>query len=280
MSSPPNALPGRGPIRPIPPTPAPSHRPAAPVAEGIAVLVDVDNVQAQLDTEGNPVSWTRLKDFLRGLGPLSFSDAFISPRSFTKPAVLWDAGFDVIACPMAAKDKDDVDEKIRNRALRYLFLTGITRIVIVSDDRDFLPLVAQAADRGKSVELISPTRIAPLIVGTDPPHTLDDSRQMRRFLRAIGDLRSGNPQIPNLDRDFLAAVAAHARTDLVDGHGRALRGVKDRIRPHLFPRWSRHFQTANVADALKALVRSGAFQLTDDGMRLNESHDLWQRIPP
>jgi len=278
MSSPSHPLPVRGPLRPIPPPGAP--RPDSRLIDGIAVLVDVDNVQAQLDTEGQPVSWGRLKDFLRGLGPLSFSDAFTSPRSFTSPVALWDAGFDVIACPMAAKDKDDVDEKIRNRALRYLFLTGISRIVIVSDDRDFLPLVAQAADRGKTVELVSPLRIAPLIVGTDPPHPLDDSRQMRRFLRAISDLRAGNPQTGDPNREFLAAVATRARVDLADGHGRALRGVKDRIRPHLFPRWGRHFRTGNIADALKALVRSGAFQLTDDGMRLNDAHDLWQRIPP
>jgi len=247
--------------------------------DGTAVLVDVDNVQAQLDAEGKSVSWTRLKEYLRTLGPLSFCDAFISPRSFTKPVFLWDAGFDVIACPMDAKDKDAVDEKIRSRALRYLFLSGITRIVIVSDDRDFAPLAVQAADRGKTVEFVSPVRIADLIVGADAPHPLDDSRQMRRFLGAIADVRDGTGKTSEVDRAFIADVAARARTDLADGNGRALRGVKDRIRAKLFPRWSRQFRAGNISDALKALVRSGAFLMTADGMRLNRMHDLWRSIP-
>ncbi len=199
---------------PSPPAPLP-----LPVPESanplIVVLVDYDNVYSTILEANSSISFAKLKALVREHGRILFADVFLSPAS-TKPDViakLWDAGFQVIACPMENKDKDSVDAKILTRAVQYLERTHITKLVIVSRDRDFRGLTDQAADMGKDTVFIDVSKEIERLKGADILPMLFPKKETERFERTLSylmnrqkDHRPGGKERMRILKDIIQII--------------------------------------------------------------------------
>ncbi len=140
------------------------------------VLIDFDNLRSLARDGGWQLSWRRLATHLRSLGKVFRMEVFVPPKTIGDAVkgswhfthrILDSAGFRVIFCPMAYKDKDSVDAHILTSAYEYLMLTMVKRVIVVSQDRDFVNLITQAANLHKEVLQIDPTMIRPDVEGED-----------------------------------------------------------------------------------------------------------------
>ena len=196
--------------RPIAPA-APEPKPAA--LPRIILLVDHDNATMRAREAQFNLSFARLKEYARKQGRVLFADVFISPYS-NRPeqvAVLWQAGFQVIACPMATKDKDAVDQKLNWRARQYLSETDVEVVLIASADRDFAELKDFARDRHREVRFIDTARERPELEGNEVAPQLPLSRTLSEFAIAIGNLenqRAGATLRARQQMEFVQAVVA------------------------------------------------------------------------
>ncbi len=269
---------------PIPEPPRPRRAKPTGVSGATAVLVDVDNVVLGFKKEGLTVSFLKLKEYLRAaLGIIGFCDAYVSPRSDSiLVAALWDAGFDVIICPMGSKDKDAVDEKMRLRGLKYLLTTGIRQVAVVSRDSDFRPLVSEAADRGKKVILVNLTADMRELSGIDPAVAVPYSRPVQRFLDALECVRSRRPgSSQDTDCGFVTHVASLVRGDFRDSHDdRHPDAISKRVRARLLQKWRPSYLVSDIDAAIKALLESGALHRSgSSGLRLEDKNELWKHVP-
>ena len=177
------------------------------------LLVDWENTVYAGQDNGFTVSFARLKEYVRGMGNIIVADAFVSPYAAREERVvqgLWDAGFQVIACPMRHKDVDAVDTKMIARARQYLAEMPNINICIVSRDNDFSDLKDFADDMHRTVILLNVVEFKKQLAGEDEVTELSEGRERKSLERAYAALVNG--QLGNITPDiehrkeFLKAV--------------------------------------------------------------------------
>ncbi|HEY4475325.1 MAG TPA: NYN domain-containing protein, partial [Candidatus Paceibacterota bacterium] len=216
------------------------------------------------------VSFKKLKDILRTYGRIIFADAFLSPATSNPQTItsLWNAGFQVIVCPMGSKDTDAVDSKLEWRARQYLRESTVAKVFVVSRDRDFSELVNFAADLGKQAVLFDIERHRGAIEGTEEEIVIElpQGKQVALFMRAVDYVGQGLSGLRPDDelrikflKDVIAAVSGKEEDNRRVGlrppsfhvmHG-SLIGV-------LGGQWRQSFTVMDFRNALTALVQQNA----------------------
>lgn len=257
-------------VAPTPPPPAPDPRPPDPVIPAptktspiVILLVDYDNATMRAREAQFNLSFARLKEYARKQGRVIFADAFISPHSSRQDqiACLWQAGFQVIVCPMATKDKDAVDQKLSWRARQYITETAADLVLIASADRDFVELKDFARDRHKQVRFIDTAMLRPDLEGSEVAPQLPLSRTLSEFTIAISNME--HKQTPSTPRarqqmEFVQAVISALAIRERDENGRraAFLYLKNNLWPRLQGRWGKSFTSNDLHSALTSLVNA------------------------
>lgn len=251
---------------------------------GMVVLVDFDNTVGVARDSHFVVSFKKLKEVLRTLGRIVFADAFLSATT-TNPqtvALLWQAGFQVITCPMGSKDTDAVDSKILWRARQYLRESSIAAAVIVSQDRDFSELVNFAADLGKEAVLFNVGEHKAAIQGTEAEIVIElpRGRLVALFMKAVdlaGNGLSGfNPDDElrvRFVKDLIAAIREKEDEDRRGGRNHPtfhiLSGCMQGV---LGSRWRQTFREPDFRTALTAMIEKGV--ITKNANRVSTFYTL------
>ena len=233
------------------------------VGESI-VLVDFDNVVVTAGEQGFPVSFTRLRSFLQQFGDIVLAFVFV-PWKHRKDddlvRSLSTAGFDVISCPSAYKDKDAVDTILTRMAHSIVLgLKGaISQIVIVSRDADFQPIATLARDHNLTPIFVDVLMVREEIEGDDATPQVYLAREGERFKRILAayeqDLAIDHEQSP-LHLPFLKDVMGIAAT--VDASRRLNFAELQRyVAGRLDAQWDR-FKRVMLRSALSALREVGA----------------------
>lgn len=256
----------------------------------VVALVDYDNAFIGARDAGFNLSFSRLKDFLRGFGNLIFSDVFIPPYATRRAEVvgiLDQAGYQIIACPMASKDKDAVDSKLKWRAFVYLSLAEIEEVVIVSRDQDFRDLEKFAADRHKKVRFVDVVREREKIQGYDGQVQLIKNTFESNYERAVGYLASGNlasltndeQQRVDLLKDIILTIADRPNAD---NEKMDFRMLQRYIWLKIYQKWNRSVPESHLEYALSALLSDRVLidiiALRSVFYTLNRNHHIVMRL--
>lgn len=194
-----------------------SQRPSSAALSRVAVLVDFDNVQMCARQYGRyELSFPRLRDFVRNFGQVVFVDVFLSPVSTTEQnvAMLWQAGFTPVACPLEMKDRDSVDSQIKARGRQYALF--VDQIVVVSEDTDFSldpNFTHYIRDLGKEVSFIRVSEKRDQLAGSNPVRELNFSRKTESWLYILDKIENGAPieESEGRERALVGAVFAALR---------------------------------------------------------------------
>ncbi|MEK7090133.1 MAG: hypothetical protein AAB930_00945 [Patescibacteria group bacterium] len=186
-----------------PPLPAPSgngnlpDRQAGP-KQTMAILIDFDNTVISATEAGYTFSPKKLNEYCRKFGVAEFRMAFLSPRSrgdINQHAFqLNSAGFDPVICPMYIKEKDSVDEILKEKVRQLLKYVDV--IVISTADGDMKKdarFENQVLDQGKKLEYVDVKALARELAGTEgePCGIPSESRRYAGFQSAIDIIMSG-----------------------------------------------------------------------------------------
>lgn len=238
----------------------------------VVALVDFDNVTGSARDASFSISFGRIREYVRRFGTVLFVDAFVSPNSARPEIVqgLWNAGFQVIACPMASKDRDDVDAKMNWRARQYLNMANVTTVIIVSRDQDFRDLTDYAEDLHKKVVFIDVVKQRSEFEGVDPSGGIPTytSRRLIKFTRALDQLsensRGYNAEEAETIR-FVRDVVVECDAREKDMEKLALAKpsfltLQSYVSARVMLRWSKIFTAIDVKQALTAMVEARAVE--------------------
>lgn len=195
---------------PTPPAGAHHPRPC------VLLVVDVENVLHAHRDAGAPFEPGRIRAAANRVGPVGFAFALANFNAVTPRdrAALALAGFHTVHCePLVdgAAGKDTVDNHLRDLVLRFLDHAAISAIVLMSDDRDFAPVLTAAHDRSvRAVVLSYRERLA---LGTLAEHRTLPLTRAPRAPRAT-PTRRWNPEdaYAHLERMSATADPAEQRT--------------------------------------------------------------------
>ena len=166
--------------------------------QAMAILIDFDNTVISATEAGYTFSPKKLNEYCRKFGVAEFRMAFLSPRSrgnINQHAFqLNAAGFDPIICPMYIKEKDSVDEILKEKVRQLLKYVDV--IVISTADGDMkndARFENQVLDQGKKLEYVNVKALARELAGTEdePCGIPSESKRYAEFRTAIGIIMSG-----------------------------------------------------------------------------------------
>lgn len=144
-------------IRDSVPAPAPlaSRATTAPALEEPAFLLvlDVENALHAHRNAGIPFQPSVIRHAAADIGTVAFAFAYANSHAVPQPVCedLMLAGFQLIHCQRLRDPnggKDTVDENIQDLIQRFLAHASIAGVVLVSDDRNFAPILNGIRDRG------------------------------------------------------------------------------------------------------------------------------------
>jgi hypothetical protein len=116
------------------------------------LVVDLENLTNTLKTARATLSMRAIRDSALEHGNVAFAYAFTNQQSLSRTVrqELLGAGFLIVLCPghqSLEGEKDSVDATLADTVRRHLTHSNIEKLVLVSDDRDFLPILNDARDR-------------------------------------------------------------------------------------------------------------------------------------
>lgn len=182
----------------------PSSKPGTPLIpenptakQSLAILIDFDNADISAQEAGFKFSPKKLNEYCRKFGVAEFRMAFLSPRSrgdLNRHAnQLNSAGFDPVLCPLYIKDKDSVDEILKEKVRKLSKYVDV--IVIVTADGDMKKdarFENQILDQGKKLEYIDVKTLArELATDEDEPPEPQESKRYKEFKDAVEIVVSG-----------------------------------------------------------------------------------------
>ncbi len=275
----------------VPVIPAPAAAPPAPIpmpeerppekktVTRVIALVDFDNIRGDAQEAGFVISFTRMKEYIRTFGDqVLFADVFVSPAGAAKTemiAQLWNAGFHVIMCPMASKDKDAVDSKMNWRARQYISATNVNLVLIFSKDRDFRELADFAADFGKDCKVAFVDIVAQRghLEGHNALVPLTASRQLAGFEKAVEYLARGLSGVTQIEGQRVLFLKQIIRV-MCDRESRnnappfPFKQLESYVWDRVAYAWKQIFSISDLGKALTALHESKVI-LKNEGDRMN-----------
>lgn len=144
------------PIPSAPATPPPMTIAEPPRAPRFLLILDAENVSLTHRDAGIPFRPAAIRDLAGGVGSIAFAFAYGNiealPARTREDLTL--AGFPLVHCQRLRDGnggKDTVDEHIQDLIHRFLDSDAVDGVILVSDDRNFAPIMREALDRGKRV---------------------------------------------------------------------------------------------------------------------------------
>jgi len=135
------------------------------------ILVDTENVISTATSFGKVVDWAALRDFflekvLVQKEEILFSSLYLSP-GLAVSLILQNAeaaGFSLRLCQRTKEDKDTnkdmVDDRIKRDILKYLLLSDVGHIVIVSDDGHMADAVSDTLNRRRKITVVGTRQVS------------------------------------------------------------------------------------------------------------------------
>jgi hypothetical protein len=223
----------------------------------VALLIDFDNATIGAEEASYVLSFAKLVEYVR----LSFGKpiermAFVSPRSWGKSEWLFRADILPVLCPPYIKDKDSVDEKIKERVRLCAEYLYVRKIVVVTADGDIAKdpgLVVMAANFGTELHFLDTRKLKDVLEGEEERITLQSSSLFNSFGGAVECIESGTPARSTNEEtktDFLCTIYKTIKEVCAVG--------QYSFRPLLEEVWERRLSTAwrgifNKEDARIAL---------------------------
>lgn len=255
----------------------------------VVALVDYDNAFLRARDERFLLSFSKLKELLQEYGEILFADVFISPVNTNPEAIakLWSAGFQVIACPMRYKDKDGVDTKMIEQAWKYIERTSMTKLIIVSCDRDFDGLHHMATDKGKEVVFIDVAVERDKLEGEDLVQELMSSPLLENYIKAIDFLVNRRTDLLPEERhkvNVIKAIIRAIHTDISKNGCKSFRSLAEvvfqKLRKQKLEGDFRGQTIRTAMDALvkrKVLLKMGSANIREATCTLSAKHQAVQR---
>jgi len=163
----------------------------------VAILIDFDNANISAEEAGFKFSPKKLNEYCRKFGAAKFRMAFLSPRSrgdISRHANLLNAaGYDSVLCPLYIKEKDSVDEILKEKVRQLLEYADVFVIVTADGDmRKDARFENQILDQGKKLEYIDVKSLArELAAEEDEASSPQESKRYKEFRDAIDIIMSG-----------------------------------------------------------------------------------------
>ncbi|MEK7643204.1 MAG: NYN domain-containing protein [Patescibacteria group bacterium] len=235
----------------------------------IALFIDADNAKLRAEAAGYNLSFNQLREYCRQFGRVVFAYVFISMKSRLQESVqaLWQAGFVVILCPLALKDKDAVDAKMKDEVRKIAEFSLIDTIVVVSEDKDLTddPILVHSyvRDLGKKIIFISPTEARQYLEGDDviiAPRFVSTQGQIYRealeYIVDYGVPRNGDGQeCIRFALDVVRAIGAATAIENL-----SFNPLREAVWSRLARVWSRIHGSTEVTYVLEALKQLGALR--------------------
>lgn len=211
------------------------------------ILVDFENTVLSAAEREFPVSFSRLRDFLRNFGDIVFAEVFVGPKHRDADRVLADADWRVIACPLSRKEMDAVDATLLESVQRIIshFRESVDQLVVVTRDRELLRSIEAAAkDRGVRVLPVDILTVRKDVEGEDASPQIYVGPEVRRFTRILRDYQKAAPgglaaeEIPTQHLAFVKDVL-EALTRRDETTRAPFRVLEEYANSKLEPRWDR-----------------------------------------
>ncbi|MDA1335201.1 MAG: NYN domain-containing protein [bacterium] len=177
----------------------------------ISVYVDYDNLVLQARHADFPVSFAKLRQYVRTLGRVCEAIVFVPPHIGNNIEVittLTQSGFEIVLCPFQNKDKDAVDAYIKAHLRRKVLYSLVKRFVIVSEDNDFRydpNLITFAEDAGREILFVGALELKEYVDGYDAVELPDTPDFHRRCNKAMTVLLEGTAEGLTVPEDRLVA---------------------------------------------------------------------------
>ncbi len=230
------------------------------------VLVDFENTVLSAAEKGFMVSFSQLRDFLRGFGDIVFAEVFVGPKHRTADHVLSDAQWRVIACPQSRKEQDAVDAILLESVQRIIahFQGSIDQLIVVSRDQELIRSIGTAAkDRGILVLTVDILRVRNEVEGEDAAPQIYVGPEVKHFTRMLRDYAEGVPggltaEEPSMHLPFAKDVV---RILALRNESKkfSFRMLEEYVDAQLDPRWNK-FKRLWLRAALTALVHSAVIR--------------------
>lgn len=235
----------------------------------VAVFVDYDNVCGVARELGISISYGKLRSYTRKLGRVCFAEAFLSPHTTKKETIeqLWQAGFMVVACPFARKDKDSVDSQMQARTLAYAEHSSIDTIVVVSEDSDLFAnhyLLNTINDFGKEFVSILPSQHRSELEGVDYLAPLPVNRRQQDWKRILDLLIGGYDFVlgPMEEQKIRFAKQVIQEVCRIAVHGKKIpfKPLEILVWSSLRELWRNTFLEGDLKELLSTLVNLGGIE--------------------